>query len=79
MSATKAFAAELAGEIAAHLAEARVQKRVYSLHDAAVYLGCSEDQVRHLAASGALRTVSYDRYKRFDVRDLDLFIDREKR
>ncbi len=79
MSAAKAYAGELAREIALVLAECKVQKRVYTLQEAAIYLGCSEEQVRHLAASEALRTVKFDRYKRFDVRDLDLFIEREKR
>ena len=69
----------IADRVLAGLEGMRVAKRVYSVQDAATYLGCSEDQIRHLAAAGALRCVKFDRHKRFDVRDLDAFIEREKR
>lgn len=79
MSIEKEYASAMAKLIAAELAEVRPQKRVYTLQEAATYLGCSDEQVRFLEASGALRSVKFDRYKRFDVRDIDLFIEREKR
>lgn len=78
MSGAKAFAEELARQIAEHLAGSRVQKRVYSLPDAAEYLGVSDETLRRMAINGKIPSVRIDSHHRFDVRDLDLFIDTHK-
>jgi excisionase family DNA binding protein len=45
---------------------------------AAKYLSMTEDAIRHKVMNGKLRAVRADRFLRFDVRDLDLWIESNK-
>jgi len=51
------------------------KKRLFSLEEAAEYLGLSEEAVRDLKALNRLRTVRPTRKVQFDIHDLDEFID----
>lgn len=77
-NALKAYAAELAKLIAVELAEIRPQRRVLGLAEAAEYLGVSDETLRRLAMNGRIQCVRIDRHRRFDIRDLDRFIDTHK-
>jgi excisionase family DNA binding protein len=52
--------------------------RLLTIEGAAKYLSMTEDAIRHKVTNGKLRAVRADRYLRFDVRDLDLWIDANK-
>lgn len=56
-------------------------KRLYRTNEAATYLGRSAWQVRKLVQDGQLSVVQHSEGGQFlfDVRDLDGFIDRNKR
>ncbi len=56
----------------------KMTKRLYSIPDAAVYLGRSTWSVRRLIWSGELPEVRAGGRVHVDVRDLDEFIDRHK-
>jgi excisionase family DNA binding protein len=49
-------------------------KRLFSLEEAAEYLGLSEDAVRDLVNQGKLKPVRPTRKLQFDICDLDEFI-----
>ncbi len=55
-------------------------KRMYSIKEAAIYLGLSEYTVRTLIWSGELPFMKIDggRKQLLDIRDLDAYIDRHK-
>lgn len=53
-------------------------KRLYSLPEAAVYLGRSTWSVRRLLWNGELPQVRAGRRVHVDVRDMDAFIDKNK-
>jgi len=55
-----------------------VKPRLYTLEQAAVYLGRSKEAVRHMANSGKIPTVRGDRCMAFDVQDLDNWIQENK-
>lgn len=78
-SATDPLADAIAKRVAEILSDTRVVKRVYNLQEAAEYLGCSEESVRNHLAAGDLKAVRYDRFLRFDLKDLDRFVDHWKR
>ncbi len=78
MSVEKAYATVMAKLIAEALAEVRPQKRVLGLPEAAEYLGVSGESLRKLAINGKIPAVRIDKHHRFDIRDLDLFIDTHK-
>jgi excisionase family DNA binding protein len=52
--------------------------RLLTIEGAAKYLSMTEDAIRHKVINGKLRAVRADRYLRFDVRDLDSWIDANK-
>lgn len=56
------------------------QKRLLKTSEAAVYLSCSAWKIRKLVLEGKLQYVadSEDTDWRFDIRDLDAFIDANK-
>jgi len=56
----------------------KVEKRLFSVQEAAVYLGRSDGAVRELAKRGALPYVKADRRVHFDRIDLDAFIEKNK-
>jgi excisionase family DNA binding protein len=58
--------------------EAKVSKRLYSVPEAALYLGRSSWSVRRLIWSGELPEVRAGRRVHLDIKDLDTFIDRHK-
>jgi hypothetical protein len=57
---------------------AGLQQRLMDLHDAAKYLGMTEDALRHKAGVD-IPSVRIDGKLRFDRRDLDRYIDRAPR
>ena len=54
------------------------RKRLFTVREAAEYLGRSEAAIYELAAKGRLPVVRLDRRIQFDVRDLDLLIETKK-
>ena len=52
--------------------------RLLTIEGAAKYLSMTEDAIRHKVINGKLRAVRADRYLRFDVHDLDSWIDANK-
>jgi excisionase family DNA binding protein len=56
----------------------KVQKRLLSVEEAAVYVGRTKEAVQHLIAAGKLPVVKADRRVFLDIRDLDLWIDQCK-
>lgn len=69
------FIHELAYAAASHQ---RPVKRLYSVKEAASYLGRTEKAMWELIWSGKLPTIRCDRRVHIDVCDLDAFIDRNK-
>lgn len=55
-----------------------IKKRLFSLSEAAAYLGRSTWSVRRLIWSGALPSVRAGGRVHVDVRDMDAFIDKHK-
>lgn len=53
-------------------------KRLYSVPEAAFYLGRTVDALREMIWAGKLPCVQDGRRKFLDIRDLDEFIDRNK-
>jgi excisionase family DNA binding protein len=73
------IAAKLGARLAGSAREGgKVQKRLLSVEEAAVYLGRSKEAVQHMIASGKLPVVKSDRRVFLDVKDLDQWIDRCK-
>jgi excisionase family DNA binding protein len=56
----------------------KIIKRLYSVEEAAVYLGRSEWSVRRLLWNGLLPEVRIGRRVQVDIRDLDVFIEHNK-
>jgi excisionase family DNA binding protein len=53
--------------------------RVVGTRDAAKYIGVSAWTIRKLARNGELRVLGHGRGFRFDIRELDAFIERTKK
>jgi predicted site-specific integrase-resolvase len=53
-------------------------KRLYSLQEAAQYLGITPEALRWNARKGRIPVVRWDLKLRFDLRDLDKMIDENK-
>ena len=58
--------------------ETKVLKRLYSIPEAAIYLGRSKWSVRRLVWNGLLPKVEAGGRIHIDVRDMEAFIDRNK-
>ncbi len=58
--------------------QAKVSKRLYSIPEAATYLGRSTWSVRHLVWAGELPEVRVGRRVHLDVLDMDEFINKHK-
>ncbi len=56
----------------------RAAKRLYSIAEAAQYLGRSSWSVRHLVWSGQLPQVRAGRRIHIDIEDMDAFIEKNK-
>jgi excisionase family DNA binding protein len=61
-----------------HPTHPRPTKRLYTLPEAAIYLGRSTWSVRRLVWDGGLPRVRAGRRVHIDVRDMDEFIDKHK-
>jgi excisionase family DNA binding protein len=75
-------AAIVAGVVAAlqEKLPASKPKRLLTTEDAADYLGFTEDAIRHMVAANALPVVRIgERSIRFDITDLNKFIEERKR
>jgi hypothetical protein len=55
-----------------------VKPRLLTVEQTAVYLGRTDNAVRSLMASGAVKAVKLDGRVQFDVRDLDVWIENSK-
>lgn len=55
-----------------------VKPRLYSVEEAATYLGRTKEAVEHMIGAGKLPVVRADRRVFLDVRDLDRWIDANK-
>lgn len=55
-----------------------IQKRLYNLDEAAVYLGRTKWSVRELIWAGKIPEVRIGKRVQLDIRDMDLFIERSK-
>ena len=69
-----AFARELADMIIERI-DLQANKRLYGVVDAAIYLGCSEEQLDNYVKSGRLKKTMTDRKTRYDIRDLDRMVE----
>jgi excisionase family DNA binding protein len=56
----------------------KVQKRLLTVEEAAVYIGRTKEAVQHLIAAGKLPIVKSDRRVFLDIRDLDRWIEQCK-
>lgn len=63
---------------AKHRTETAQKQRLLTVAQAAIYLGRSEDAIRHMIGSGKIRPVRGDRRISIDVRDLDDWITTNK-
>jgi excisionase family DNA binding protein len=73
----------IADAVAARIMEpppktAPVQKRLVTVKEAAMYMGCSPRTIRRLIDGGRLERVGTDRFIRIDRVDLDELIDHSK-
>ena len=59
--------------------EARIQKRLYSVEEAAVYLGRSAWTVAEMTRTGAIPYVPHGKRKFLDIHDLDRWIESNKK
>ena len=78
-----AFCDMIAAKVSQRLAEpgrggSKMRKRLLTVEEAAIYLGRSKEALQHMVASGKLATVKADRRVFLDIKDLDLWIDRNK-
>ena len=55
-----------------------VQPRLLNVKQAAIYLGRTEDGIRHLQVSGVIPVVRIDSRVQFDIKDLDRWISENK-
>jgi excisionase family DNA binding protein len=75
------LAERLAARMALGVAQnggAGVKPRLFSVDEAAVYLGRSKEAVEHMIGAGKLAVVRADRRVFLDVRDLDRWIEANK-
>jgi excisionase family DNA binding protein len=56
-----------------------IKKRIFSLDEAAEYLGLTRKALQQKVARGEIRPVEMDRLLRFDILDLDDYIRSSKR
>ena len=76
-----AFANRVAAKLEQRFLSCRAAtaQRLLSIEAAAKYIGRSKDAVEHMVSNGKLPTVRGDRRIFIDVRDLDVWIDTNKR
>lgn len=65
-------------EVKQVVVQASLAKRLYSLHEAAIYLGRSTWSVRRLIWKGELPSVRAGGRVHVDVNDLDAFVEKNK-
>jgi len=58
---------------------AHEKHRIPTLEERCEYLGASEDTVKRLVSAGKLPATRFDGRLRFDIQDLDTFIETSKR
>ena len=78
-----AFSDLIAAKLSERLAEfgreaGKILPRLFTVEDAAVYLGRTKKAIQHMIASGKLPTVKADRRTFLDRKDLDEAIGRGK-
>ena len=84
MSATDALAEIIERAVEAGVRRAlnvndATNRRLLSIEEAAIYLSLCKREVYNMIASGDLFFVSQGRRKMIDIRDLDIWIDTNKR
>lgn len=78
VSATNAFAKEMALIIAEELKRSKPTKELYTVEEASIYLGCSAQQVRNFINARRIPVVKIDQRPRLRVRDLERFVEAAK-
>lgn len=76
-----ALADRVAAKVRAEVAQdgvAAVKRRLFTVEQAAVYLGRTTEALQHMIASGKLRAVRADRRVFLDLKDLDRWIEQNK-
>jgi len=74
----KETVSETVAALARESAAASVKRRLFTVEEAAAYMGRSEEAMQHMIAGGKIPTVRVDRRVFVDVRDLDKLIDNHK-
>jgi excisionase family DNA binding protein len=73
------FAAKVAEKVSERAQQGGVPKpRLLTVDQAAEYLACTPDAIRHKVANRRLPAVKIDRKLRFDIQDLDRVIQEAK-
>lgn len=72
------FLAALAKAVVVELDGHRTGPRLKSLREAAEYLAMSEESLREKVSARMIPSVRGDRHIRFDVKDLDAWIEKHK-
>lgn len=74
LDSLRPFIREVVREVAAEMmAQQPATNRLVGTKAAAAKLGCSAATIRNKVAAGELHPVRYDRYLRFDMRELEAF------
>ena len=76
-----ALAKRVASQVLAELGQdgaTGVRPRLFTVEQAAAYLGRTEEAMQHMIAGGKIETVRIDRRVFVDVRDLDRLIESSK-
>ncbi len=68
----------IANAVVERLGAGLTAPRLLTIEGAAIYLSMSEEAIRHKAANGKIPTVRIDRHLRFDVRDLEKWLEASK-
>jgi hypothetical protein len=77
-SLVKETVAETVAKLASELGGMAVKRRLFTVDEAATYMGRTEEAMQHMIAGGKIPTVRIDRRVFVDVRDLDRLIDKYK-
>jgi excisionase family DNA binding protein len=68
----------IADAVVQRLGAALTGPRLLTIEGAALYLSMSEDAIRHKVVNGKIPSVRIDRLLRFDVRDLEKWLEANK-
>jgi hypothetical protein len=79
MNTSDQFVQAIATEVLSRIEERLSRnKRIYTLQEAALYLGLTPKALRQKVAKDEVKPCCFDRLLRFDIRDLDDYIEANK-